>query len=155
MEEFIVKFSSALGWSILHSLWFGFIIYISILCLLYVFPKWSASAKSNFSLLGSFALFSFFITVFLKGFLTMNAEIPMQLLENPLQYPSVFVNTVESHFFIEPYFPIIVSVYIFGILIEGIKLVRSYFKLNKIKSKGLSSVPHAWQLLFDDLIIKM
>ena len=155
MEEFIVKFSSALGWSILHSLWFGFVIYISILCLFYVFPKLSASAKSYFSLLGSFALFFFFTTVFLKGFLAMNAEVTMQLLGNHLQYPSVFVHTIESHFSIEPYFPAIVGVYIIGILIEGIWLVRSYFNLNKIKSKGLSSVPHTWQLLFDDLTIKM
>jgi beta-lactamase regulating signal transducer with metallopeptidase domain len=155
MEEFVVKFSSALGWGMLHSLWFGFIIYISILCLFYVLPKLNASVKSYFSLLGSFTLFCFFITIFLKAFLTKNTEITMQLSENPLQYPSILVNTVESRFFIEPYFPIIVSVYIIGILIEGIWLVRSYLKLNKIKSQGLSPVPQAWQLLFDELTIKM
>lgn len=155
MEELIVKFSSALGWSILHSLWFGFIIYVSILCLFYVLPKLSASVKSYFSLLGSFTLFCFFITVFLKAFLTENVEITMQLSENPLQYPSIFVSTVESRFFIEPYFPIIVSVYLIGILIEGIWLIRSYFKLNKIKSNGLSPAPLAWQVLFNDLTVKM
>lgn len=155
MEELIVKFSSALGWSILHSLWFGFITYLSILCLFYVLPKLSASAKSYFSLLGSFILFCFFITVFLKAFLTENAEITMQLSENPLQYPSIFVNTVENRFFIEPYFPIIVSVYLIGILIEGLWLIRSYFKLNKIRSNGLLPVPFAWQQLFNDLTVKM
>src|SRR5690606_5125834 len=107
MEEFMVKLSSALGWSILHSLWFGFIIYLSILCLFYILPKLSASAKSYFSLLGSFALFCFFIIVFLNGFLTKNAEMTMQLSENFLQYPSMFVNTVENRFSIERYFPII------------------------------------------------
>jgi beta-lactamase regulating signal transducer with metallopeptidase domain len=155
MEELIVKFSSALGWSILHSLWFGFLVYVSVLCLFYVFPKLSASAKSYFPLLGSFALFGFFISVFIKGFLTKNTELTMQLSENPLQYPYLFVNTAESRFFIEPYFPVIVSVYIIGILIEGIWLVRSYFKLDKIKTTGLSSVPHSWQILFDELTEKM
>lgn len=155
MEELIVKFSSALGWSILHSLWFGFLIYVSVLCLFYVFPKLSASAKSYFPLLGSFALFGFFISVFLKGFLTKSTELTMRLSENPLQYPNMLINTAENRFFIEPYFPVIVSIYIIGILIEGIWLVRSYFKLDTIKSTGLSSVPHSWQILFDDLTGKI
>jgi bla regulator protein BlaR1 len=150
MEAMVNNLIKAIGWSILHSLWQGAIIYAILFIVLMAWPKMSARLKHNLAFGSLFLIFASFCFTFFSVFkipvspstatnLTINQEAFLEL--------SKLSNSINLK--TEAYFPLVVSIYSIGILIQLIVLLSGYLKLKKLKSTNIIAVPAEWKAIFE------
>ncbi len=154
MDFLLNSFTSALGWSMLHSLWQGAAIYTGI-CLLYLFyPNLSARIKYRFSYGGQVLLLLLFSCTFLYY-----VNIPGLLLEQDSANYQAFTGYIQQQtnqlHSLERLFPWFSSVYILGLLMQLAFFSNSYNRLNYLRRQGLSDAPIAWEIALTKIMTKL
>ncbi|MEE1945408.1 M56 family metallopeptidase [Pedobacter sp. KR3-3] len=150
MEAMINNLVKAIGWSILHSLWQGAIIYALLFAVLMIWPKISARIKHNLAFGSLFLIFASFCFTFGSIFQWPSAAPSVNsIVITPAIYQrlSGMANSLNAK--TEAYFPIVVIVYIIGILFQLVVLSSSYAKLKKLKQAHVDAIPAHWKPIFE------
>lgn len=153
MEIIVNNLIKAIGWSILHSLWQGAIIYATLFLALVLFPKLNSKVKHNLAFGSLLLLFTIFCCTFFSLFkLPVYDTTTQQLLISKITHPDIYQLRNSFSFNTEVYLPVIVTVYMLGIFFQLLVFVSSYLKLQHIKGKGTLAIPRAWKILFDKTV---
>ncbi|RZK51634.1 MAG: hypothetical protein EOO87_17180, partial [Pedobacter sp.] len=148
MEAILSNLIKATGWSILHSLWQGALIY-SVIFVLFLFIKSNAKVRHDIAFGALTLIFFGFCANFVYFFelpsatkVTANAT-----LDNLTAYYWLKVNGSLS-FKTEGYFPLLVGTYLIGIIFQLTILLMGYAKLKQIKKASTIKIPEAWKTIF-------
>jgi beta-lactamase regulating signal transducer with metallopeptidase domain/tripartite-type tricarboxylate transporter receptor subunit TctC len=157
MEAIINNLIKAIGWSILHSLWQGAIIFAVLFIALAVKPKMSARLKHNLSLGALVLIFVSFCLTFASLFnLPSKAAASTASLElNGPALQQLYHLTESWSFKTESYFPFIVALYVVGISFQLIVLTSGYIKLKKLKQLHISAIPTEWLSVAENTLQKL
>ncbi|MFD2553862.1 M56 family metallopeptidase [Sphingobacterium tabacisoli] len=148
METLISSISTALGWSLLHSLWQGAAIYLILFGLYLAIPGLRATTKHNLALAAQVTLFLCFVYTFFDLIdyrTTQESATPLSLKNEELFYIDYLHEKQSS---IQYYFMYIVPLYLLGILVQSISCVRSYLQIKSLKRKTTDHIPTVWQEQF-------
>lgn len=155
MNGLFQNITHALGWSIVHSLWQGVLIY-GVLCTIYiVLPKIPARSKYILAVSGQSLVFLAFAGTLIHYLdFSVGAGVHFTEFNEALfivsEYQSVgFLNRLE------PLFPWFSSIYVIGLFIQLIVFTNNFSKLHYLKTRGLHDAPILWQEAFDSLYRKM
>jgi len=148
METTAYNLIQALGWSMLHSIWFGAIAYLLVSLFHFINPKQRSSQKYNLAYGLQIALFLGFILSFIHYYGQAKA-VNNEFVIDPQQLTVYLLSPKEHVFGLEGMFPYFSIVYIVGFSIQLFILVNSYLRLRKLKYKGLDSIPSTWTSLFE------
>ncbi|ERJ58480.1 M56 family metallopeptidase [Sphingobacterium paucimobilis] len=155
MEALMSSISTALGWSLLHSLWQGAAIYLILFGLYLAIPGLKANTKHNLALTAQLIVFMSFIYTFFNlldySFLSGN-HIALSEKSKMLFYMEYFQEAQPT---IQQYFIYIVPLYLLGILVQSILCANSYLRIKNLKRISNFPVPHTWQQRFYDSIISL
>lgn len=148
MEAIFSNLIKATGWSILHSLWQGALIY-AVIFVLFLFIKSNARVRHDIAFGALSLIFLAFCTNFVYFF-----ELPSATkattdatLENLTAYYWLKANSSLS-FKTEGYFPLLVGTYLIGIIFQLSILLMGYAKLKQIKRASTIKIPEAWKAIF-------
>ena len=155
MEAFLNNMVKAIGWSIIHSLWQGAIIYAILFIAFLLWPRMTSRLKHNLAF-GSLCLtFSIFCYTLFSLF-----EIPtsgnvksVSISPSDLKDLALFNDTVNLK--TEDYFPVVVSVYIVGIIFQLIVLLSGYIKIKQLKKVSRINIPENWRIVFEMTIFQL
>ena len=157
MEAIINNLIKAIGWSILHSLWQGAIVFAILFIALSVKSKLSAKLKHNLAMGALFLIFISFCLTFASLFnLPSKAAAAagnVELNENALQ--QLYHLTQSWSFKTESYFPYIVSLYVLGISFQLVVLISGYIRLKQLKNNNISNFPSAWLNVAQTMLQKL
>ncbi|RZL40073.1 MAG: peptidase M56, partial [Pedobacter sp.] len=155
MEAFLNNIVKAIGWSIIHSLWQGAIIYAILFLTFLIWPRMTSRLKHNLAFGSLCFTFSIFCYTLLSLF-----EIPatgnfksIAISQNDLKDLAVFSETLNLK--TEAYFPVVVSVYIVGIIFQLIVLLSGYIKIKQLKKASRIGIPENWRIVFDMTIFQL
>jgi len=157
MEAIINNLVKAIGWSILHSLWQGAIIFVILFIALAVKPKMTARLKHNLSMSALFLIFISFCLTFASLFnLPSKAAASSANLElNGPALQQLYNLTNSWSFKTESYFPFIVALYAAGISFQLVVLVSGYIKLKKLKQLHISALPVEWLSVAERTLLEL
>ncbi|WAC40424.1 M56 family metallopeptidase [Pedobacter sp. SL55] len=146
MEAIINNLIKAIGWSILHSLWQGAIIFALLFIALAVKPKMSAKLKHNLSMSALVLIFVSFCLTFASLFNLPSkaAASTASVALNDAALQQLYSFTQSWSFKTESYFPFIVAFYVLGIGFQLVVLISGYIKLKKLKQLHISALPNEW-----------
>lgn len=147
----------SLGWALLHSLWQVLLIYCSLRVVLKVSANVTARLKYHLSVVALAGSFAWFInTCFaqyerLKG-VTIHVT---QTGADPAATKSYALTTLPTGTYssttlynitagIEPYFPVLISLYIIGITFLLLRFFVNLLQVRSIKRTGISNVDAYW-----------
>jgi len=140
----------AIGWSILHSLWQGAIIYAILFIVLMAWPKMNSRLKHNLAFGSLFLIFASFCFTFFTVFeLPTTSPSIESIAFNEAAYRNLSELSRNFNFKTEAYFPVVVTVYLVGIAFQLLILLSSYVKLKKLKQVSTLSVPAEWSTIFE------
>ena len=146
MEAIINNLIKAIGWSILHSLWQGAIVFAVLFIVLSAKPKMNARIKHNLAMSALFLIFISFCLTFASLFNLPSKATEVvgnaQLNDTALQ--QLYNLSHSWNFKTESYFPYIVSLYVLGIGFQLVVLVSGYIRLKQLKNKNISNFPSEW-----------
>jgi bla regulator protein BlaR1 len=150
MEAIVNNLVKAIGWSILHSLWQGAIIYAILFIALMAWPKTNARVKHNFAF-GSLVLMllSFCVTFISLFELPTDGAAIKNIAINQIAYQDLTRLSGSFNIKTEAYFPVIVLVYLIGISFQLIVLLSGYQKLKQLKQASTLAVPAEWKAIFE------
>lgn len=146
MEAIINNLTKAIGWSILHSLWQGAIIFAVLFIALSVKSKMTARLKHNLSISALFLIFISFCLTFASLFNLPNeaATADSDITINGAALQQLYHMTNSWSFKTESYFPFIVALYAIGISFQLVVLISGYLKLKQLKQTNISEIPAEW-----------
>jgi len=157
MEAIINNLIKAIGWSILHSLWQGAIVFAVLFIVLSVKSKISARLKHNLAMGALFLIFISFCLTFASLFNLPSKAVAAvgnaELNETALQ--QLYNLTDSWSFKTESYFPYIVSLYVLGISFQLVVLVSGYIKLKQLKNNNISNFPLEWLNVAQTMLQKL
>ena len=149
----------SLGWALLHSLWQGALIFAILRLTLYSFPGMAARIKYHLSYLSLAAIFTWFLSSFYQEWQRLQA-ITIKVTEggtDPAGYKVFFIKTFppQSTYLsdsmllqVERYFPMLIGVYIAGIVFLGLRFLVNLMQVQFLRTRGVSQVPpHIHHLL--------
>lgn len=149
MNGLFQNITHALGWSIVHSLWQGVLIY-SFLCLLYVaFPKIRSKNKYLLAFSAQLGVFLAFILTFCHYLDFSSSSDSSNIIFVYAKAPASIFNILES------LFPWVASLYVIGLFIQLILFSNSFSKLYYLKTRGLQDAPTVWQESFQNICAKL
>lgn len=154
MEAIINNLVKAIGWSILHSLWQGAIIFAVLFIALSVKSRMSSRLKHNLSMGALFSIFISFCLTFASLFnlpskanaATAGLEVDSATLQQLYHFTNSWSLKTES------YFPFIVALYAMGISFQLVILTSSYIKLKQLKQTNISGIPAAWLVVAENTL---
>lgn len=149
MEIWTQHFTTALGWSIVHSLWQGAAMY-TLLCFMYVaFPKAKAKHKYAIAYAGQVGILVAFLTTFAYYLNTFGYTGTLGDVEANV----IFILAETTHTFatIDRVVPWFASAYVIGLLLQLIFFGKSFSKLRYLRRAGLSEVPMDWLVSFHEI----
>jgi len=156
METLVEQFIKAFGWSILNSLWQSALIYGVLFIIMLSLPKLAAKYKHNLAFGSIVLMFVGFVYHFVNQMLINIPQESAAVYQKGLQFQQYFNNLPESFSSkAEAYFPIVVTFYLIGIVLQLFVIVRGYHQLDKFKKQHLSAIPDNWKLLFENVIAKL
>ncbi|TKC05724.1 peptidase M56 [Pedobacter polaris] len=155
MEAIVNNLIKAIGWSILHSLWQGAIIYAILFTILMVWPKMSARLKHNLAFGSLFLIFSSFCFTFFSIFELPTANSIKNIAFNQLAYQDISQFASSFNLKTEAYFPVVVTVYIIGIAFQMVVLSSGYIKLKKLKKSNTIAIPTSWKVIFEMTLFQL
>ncbi|RYF20477.1 MAG: M56 family metallopeptidase, partial [Flavobacteriales bacterium] len=155
MDAIINNLVKATGWSILHSLWQGALIY-ALVFILFQFFKTNAKVRHNIAFGALTLIFiGFSVTFFYLFELPTKASgTPDLSLQNLSNYYWLKVNGTLG-FKTESYFPILVAIYLIGIVLQLSVLLMGYAKLKQLKRASTIKVPAVWKTIFDMTVFQL
>ena len=150
MEAIINNLVKAIGWSILHSLWQGAIIYALLFITLMAWPKTNARLKHNLAFGSLVLMFISFCITFISLFeLPTNGAAIKNIAINHIAYQDLTQLSGSFNFKTEAYFPVVVFVYLIGISFQLVVLLSGYQKLKQLKQASTLDVPAEWKDIFE------
>lgn len=157
MANFYATLVNATGWSIIHSLWQGALIFLLLHSILILNPNLKPRLKHNLSFIGMCSMLLWFIQTFYVQF---NSGMGVGMAGEPTvtftDYPDVVWNLSSSVFTAtEQIFPLIALVYTLGLITQVAILLAGYHKVNQIKNKGISAVSDELTARFRTLALGM
>lgn len=154
MEALLHSFIRAFGWSIVHSFWQGAIIYVILFLILISIPRLSPVAKHNLSYMSVCAIFIWFVATFLQFWQTpVQANVQFFIpVENDLSTTSPSDWSFAN---IEMLFPMIIALYLGGILVQSFILYKGYRVLQNLRKNNLGNVPSEWKNIFYRVVAKL
>jgi len=152
MEAMLNNLIKAVGWSILHSLWQGAIIYGILFISFMVWTKMSARLKHNLAFSALFLMFVSFCFTFFSLFEFPSANSTGHLLLNESAYQDLVSKSSSFSLKTEAYFPIVACIYSLGIIFQLVVLLSGYFKLKKLKQNNNVVVPAEWTVIFESTL---
>ena len=151
MEALLQNLVKAIGWSIIHSLWQGALIYALLLVIKAVQPTSSSRYKHNMAFGAMFVLLASFCTTFILIFQLPVTHLLYDTPYSPAMYNQDQLNTLKETItkYVEHSFPFLSVLYFFGILLQIVSILSGYRQLSKLKRSGCISVPTKWNDTFD------
>ena len=146
MEALVNNIIKATGWSIFHSLWQGAFLYGLLVLIFIMVPKLSARVKHDMAYGAICLMFIGFCGTFFSVFTWP----PLSTVTQSLSLSNVIPSTVNYQ--TEHYFPLLVGLYVTGLLLQLAILSTGYYKILKLKHSLKLAVPTEWQLLFQDMV---
>ncbi|KAA2239641.1 M48 family metalloprotease [Chitinophaga agrisoli] len=147
---------TALGWTILHSLWQALVVFACLRIVLKLWPGATASTKYNLSFLSLAGIFGWFVVTLyqqLDAMKQLHAAPSLLITGNGanamiIDMPVVYQNQQElTGMFpsLEICFPVLVGLYVAGVGVMCIKLVADLAQLQQIRKKQVLPVDPAWE----------
>jgi len=157
MEAIINNLIKAIGWSILHSLWQGAIVFAILFIALSIKPKMTARLKHNLAMSALFLIFISFCLTFASLF-NLPTKVAAgvgntELNETALQ--QLYKLSHSLSFKTESYFPYIVSLYVLGISFQLVVLISGYIRLKQLKNNNISNFPSEWLHVAQTMLQKL
>ena len=149
MEAIINNLTKAIGWSILHSLWQGAILYAILFIAFLAWPKMSARLKHNLAFGTLFLIFASFCLTFISIFKLPSTSLTAQPNLDQFTFQELVKISQSFPIRTEAYFPLIVSIYSIGILLQLIVILSGYTKLKRLKNEYTLPIPAEWKAVFD------
>ncbi len=146
MEALVNNIIKATGWSIFHSLWQGAFLYGLLVLIFQMLPKLSARMKHDMAY-GTICLMFF---GFCSTFFSVFTWPPLSAVTNTLSLSGVIPSSVNYQ--TENYFPLLVGLYVTGLLLQVIILSSGYYKVMQLKHSLKLAVPQEWQALFHGMV---
>lgn len=158
LVPFTADIVRALGWAILHSIWQTFFIWACLRLMLRLLPSASARIKYNLSYLSLSGAFVWFVVTFCQQWqaLRQAAIITQQLVAltgqqvtlpatvaAPYRNQQALMGLFPS---LEGYFPLLVAVYMAGVIIMGVKMIADLHQLSGIRKRQLHEPDLAWKM---------
>ncbi len=147
----------ALGWTILHSIWQAFFVFICLKAVLALWPMASARIKYNLSVVSLTGIFTWFVITFFQQIAAFraareSAETAMQQLQQIAPATAFHIETVYKSqdqlkwLFprMEDWFPILVAMYAVGFCLMTIKLFSDLAQLQQIRTTKTSPMDPTW-----------
>lgn len=157
MEPLLNNLIKAIGWSILHSLWQGAIIYGLLLLLVMALPKLQSKLKHNLAYGAICLIFTCFVVTFFSIFklpvagsttgtnLTLSTEYYQYMNTLPLQISH------QAEYFL----PYVVVLYSIGLVFQLFILGAGYKKMLELKKGTHFNVPAEWKASFNQLVLQL
>lgn len=161
MEILLNSIIKAAGWSIIHSIWQGAILYSILLMLFIISPRLSAKTRHNLAFMALCGTAIWFTITFYNEFsariyIANHAEFigtyssPITNIDhNLIRLPATLINKAEQNI------PLIVFIYSMGLLLQLLYLAFGYHRIRRIKSTGLSALDDGLHRRFIALTIKL
>lgn len=152
METLIQPLIKAFGWSIVNSLWQSALIYGILFLLLISLPKLAARFKHNLAFSSILLMFGCFVYNFWSQ-VAKNVSNKSDVISTGNSYAYQYFNDVPQSLSdkIEQYFPLVVSFYIIGIVLQMFVIGKGYDRLSKLKRNNLANIPDAWKTIFENV----
>ena len=154
MENSIINFGNALGWSIIHSIWQASIWYILYSLYILMQPSLSAKNKHNAAFGTQISIFISFIFTFIYFYRSPEQVLYLRTI-NPEELKNLMIIGTQEGFKLETLLPYVVVGYVFGFLVQVILLFNSLIKLRTLKYKGLDSIPENWKGIYSTAKTKL
>ncbi|RZJ86519.1 MAG: peptidase M56, partial [Chryseobacterium sp.] len=153
MEPLLNNIIKAFGWSIFHSLWQGAIVYGLLFTAVMFIPRLTAQTKHNLAF-GSICItfISFcitFCTIFEVPKTSVSAAVNSGTIIFSGYMPSLSERISNQA---EQFFPMLVTLYTIGLLLQMAVLIHGYGKLNALKKSAKEIVPVSWMEIFETTI---
>lgn len=146
----------SLGWALLHSLWQGLLIYCCLRIVLKLSGNITSQLKYHLSVAALGGSFVWFINTCIAQYqrlqgitihITQSGADPAAtktyaLTTLPTQTNSSMLNNVITG--IEPFFPVLVGLYIAGIAFLLLRLIVNLAQVSTIRTKGVTAADHYW-----------
>ncbi len=151
---------SALGWTLVHSIWQGIVLAI----LYFVLSKFLKSAQTKYqigvgALLAQFALAVgtfYYVVDFNKEVFTNGvSENVLQYFSNIKNVPSNLSIIDSTQLFLNTNLSLIVQVWVIGVSIFFLKLTLDIWMVNRLKIKGLQEVDAITKSKFNNLVERL
>lgn len=157
METLLNNLIQATGWSIVHSLWQGALIYALILPFQQNLLTLSAKFKYNLAYTAQLLMLSCFAATFYTLFKwPSDTSLPTALSSaNDLNasYEISIPGLVAKY--ADLLFPYLVLLYSVGFLIQCVIVIKGYKKVQQLKQAAYSKIPEDWKGLFERLVHSM
>nr|WP_121273788.1 M56 family metallopeptidase [Pedobacter schmidteae] len=157
MEPLLNNLIKAIGWSILHSLWQGAIIYGLLLLLVMALPKLQSKLKHNLAYGAICLIFACFVITFFSIFkIPVAGSTPGTNLTLSTTYYQ-YMNTLPlqiSHQ-AEYFLPYVVVFYSLGLIFQLFILGAGYKKMLELKKGTHFNVPAEWKASFNELVLQL
>lgn len=158
----------SLGWSLLHSLWQGAIVFICLTILLKAIGKGHARMKYALSMLSLSGLFAWFVYTWLSKWHWSYAYAVNKLQSGTVSYNGTINTTVATNntsginsllsttsVVMEPYLPIVVMVYSVGLFLMFLRLGMGIQKMQHLRTNGLVNVDATQGVLLKKLLTQL
>ncbi len=157
MEALLNTIIKAFGWSIIHSLWQGALIYGILFLVLMTRTGLSAKLKHNMAFAAICLMFCSFLFTFASILKLPSGELPMNLPQQMhLNMDPVAVNEPVSFVMMaEQYFSYVVGLYTLGLIIQLSVIFYGYQKLQSIKHAMHKKVPERWYERFQEVLAQL
>ena len=152
METLVQPLIKAFGWSIVNSLWQSALIYGFLFLLLISLPKLAARFKHNLAFSSILLMFGCFVYNFWSQ-VSKNVSNKSDFVSTGNSYAYQYFNDVPQSLSdkIEQYFPLVVTFYIIGIVLQMFVIGKGYNRLSKLKRNNLVNIPDAWKTIFENV----
>ena len=161
MEILINAIIKAAGWSIIHSLWQGAILYAVLLLIFVLNPKLTAKAKHNLSVMALCGICLWFIATFYNelsvrlyiannpGIISIHSSATAVVNDNIIKLPAPLLYRAEQSM------PFIVFIYSMGLIMQIVYLAFGYYRIRQIKTTGISDLDIDLNRQFNSLLNKI
>lgn len=155
----------ALGWSILHALWQAFFVYACLKIVLKLWPMASARIKYNLSFFALSGIFTWFLITFYQQWQTVTVARQLLVQYTPMEVAELAPQTavpytgqlraIELFPSLEQCFPILVTLYLAGMLLMAIKFTSDLVQLHHIRTTMVEPMGEAWEKHLQQLMKRL
>lgn len=153
METLLDNFIKAIGWSIVHSIWQGALIYALLLPSQMSVFKLSAARKYAIAYTANCLMLLSFVLTFISLF-----HWPPPHTYSHLDNPPLLTNLVPPlsiYQYTEMAFPFVALCYAIGLFIQSYIVYKGYKKVKELRNASHSAIPEEWEILFARLTGKL
>ena len=151
MEALLQNLIKATGWSILHSLWQGAVIFALLLPTQLKAVQLSSKLKYGLAYTANCLVFICFVFTFLSVFEWPAAQ-QMLTVSNAAAAQHIPANFTR---YAEQLFPYLVLLYGLGVSIQSMVVFQGYRKVQLLKKAVHLDIPEEWSLLLKELTAKL